>query len=182
MRIISGIYGGRTIKFPKSNLVRPTTDKVKESLFNYLAHTIDLDGIKVCDIYAGSGSLGLEALSRGAAGVHFVEKDFHVSKTLKENIDSLDAGIACKIFKMEALKFSKLSEHDEYDLILADPPFFKNDVHGVVSYLLDRRYLKGSGIMLVERSIQTKEEDAAAFKCEPFKKIGDSLIYQFIAK
>ncbi|MEW6196773.1 MAG: 16S rRNA (guanine(966)-N(2))-methyltransferase RsmD [Bacteroidota bacterium] len=180
MRIISGIYGGRTIKFPKSDLVRPTTDKVKESLFNYLAHSFDLNDIKVCDIYAGSGSLGLEALSRGAAEVHFVEKDFHVSKTLKENIDSLKAGDSCKIFKMEALKFSRLSEHDEYDLILADPPFFKNDIHDVVINLLGRKFLKQGGIILVERSIQTKDEDIAAFKFEPFKKIGDSLVYQFI--
>lgn len=181
MRIISGIYGGRTIKFPKSDLVRPTTDKVKESLFNYLLHSFDFEGIKVCDIYAGSGSLGLEALSRGASEIHFVEKDFHVSKTLKENIDSLCAGDACKIYKMEALKFSKIAEHEEYDLILADPPFFKNDIHNVVANLLSRKYLKENGILLVERSIQTQNVDEKEFKCEPFKKIGDSLIYKFIA-
>ncbi len=180
MRIISGKYGGRTIKFPKSDLVRPTTDKVKESIFNYLAHTFELEGIKVCDIYAGSGSLGLEALSRGASEIHFVEKDFHVLKTLKENIDSLDAGDFCKIYKMEALKFSKIVEHEKYDLILADPPFFKNDIHNVAANLLSRKYLKENGILLVERSIQTKDVDLREFNCEPFKKIGDSLIYKFI--
>ncbi len=178
MRIISGKFGGRTIKFPNSKLVRPTTDKVKESLFNYLVHSIDFDGIKVCDIYAGSGSLGLEALSRGADEVHFVEKDFHVAKTLEANIQSLGAHDGCKIFKMEAVKFSKIREHDVYDLILADPPFFKDDVHTLVDNLLERNYLGENGIMLIERSIQTQENDVKHFKNEPFKRIGDSLIYK----
>ncbi|KAF0153083.1 MAG: methyltransferase [Ignavibacteria bacterium] len=179
MRIIAGKFKGRIVKFPKSKLVRPTTDKTKESLFNYLVHSLDFDGIKVCDIYAGSGSLGLEALSRGAGKVHFVEKDFHVSKMLEENIVSLDAKNDCKIFRMEAVKFSKINEHDTYDLILADPPFFKFDIHDTVKNLLGRNYLNENGAILVERSIQTKKEDEDAFKIEAFKKIGDSLIYQF---
>lgn len=181
MRIISGRFGGRTVKFPNSKLVRPTTDKVKESLFNYLVNSMEFDGIKVCDIYAGSGSLGLEALSRGAGEVHFVEKDFHVAKTLESNIDSLGAKDECRIFRMEAVKFSKISEHDKYDLILADPPFFKHDIHSVVENLLERNYLAENGIILIERSIQTKDTDMEHFAREPFKKIGDSLIYLFEA-
>lgn len=179
MRIIAGRYKGRTVKFPKSNLVRPTTDKVKESLFNYLVHSINLDGIKVCDLYAGSGSLGLEALSRGAGQVHFVEKDFRVSQMLTENIKSLEAEEDCKIYRMESIRFCKMSEHDRYGLILADPPFFKNDIHGVVKNLLANKFLEDNGLMIVERSIQTKDEDMNAFGCEPFRKMGDSLIYQF---
>lgn len=178
MRIIAGKFKGRTVKFPKSKLVRPTTDKTKESLFNYLVHSIDIDGIKVCDVYAGSGSLGLEALSRGAGEVHFVEKDFHVSKMLEENIISLDVKNECKIFRMEAVKFSKLSEHDNYDLILADPPFFKFDIHDAVKLMLDRNYLSDNGLIIIERSVQTKKEDEEAFGLEAFKKIGDSLIYK----
>ena len=179
MRIIAGKYKGRTIKFPNSKLVRPTTDKNKESIFNYLVHSIDFDGIKVCDIYAGSGSLGLEALSRGADVVHFVEKDFHVSKMLQENISSLDAEDSCKVFRMEAIRFSKMTEHERYDLILADPPFFKDDIHLVVKNILEKNFLHEDGLLLVERSIQTKKEDQEAFNMEPFKRLGDSLIYQF---
>ena len=179
MRIITGKFKGRTVKFPKSNLVRPTTDKTKESLFNYLVHSMDFDGIKVCDIYAGSGSLGLEALSRGAGQVHFVEKDFHVSKMLEENINSLNAKSECKIFRMEAVKFSKLAEHDSYDLILADPPFFKFDIHDAVKNLIEKKFLNPEGVLLIERSIQTKKEDEQALGFEAFKKIGDSLIYLF---
>ncbi len=179
MRIIAGKFKGRTIKFPNSKLVRPTTDKTKESIFNYLVHSIDFGGIKVCDIYAGSGSLGLEALSRGAYAVHFIEKDFHVSKMLQENISSLEAEDSCKVYRMDAVRFSKMTDHEKYDLILADPPFFKNDIHQVVKNILEKDFLNEDGLLLVERSIQTKKEDEEAFKIEPFKRLGDSLIYQF---
>lgn len=179
MRIIGGKYGGRIIKFPNSKLVRPTTDKVKESLFNYLSNQINFDGIKVCDIYAGSGSLGLEALSRGAEIVHFVEKNFFVAKVLMENIESLNVEDRCKIYKTDAIKFSKMKNHEVYDLILADPPFFRYDIYIVVENLLKRNYLKENGIILIERSIQTKQKDVENFRVEPFKKIGDSLIYLF---
>jgi 16S rRNA (guanine966-N2)-methyltransferase len=152
---------------------------MKESIFNYLIHSTDFDGIKVCDIYAGSGSLGLEALSRGAGVVHFVEKDFHVSKMLQENISSLESEDSCKIFRMDAVRFSKMTDHEKYDMILADPPFFKDDIHQVVKNILEKSFLNEDGLMIIERSIQTKKEDQEAFKIEPFKRMGDSLIYQF---
>ncbi len=179
MRIISGSLKGRTVKFPKSKLVRPTTDKVKESLFNILNNQIDFDGITACDLYAGSGSLGLETISRGAGEVHFVEKNYHVYKVLMENISSLDVDNDCKVFRMESVKFSSMAEHIKYDLILADPPFFKDDIYLVVDNLLKRDYLTDAGMIIIERSIQTKKEDEAAFKVEAFKRMGDSLIYKF---
>lgn len=179
MRIISGSLKGRTVKFPKSKLVRPTTDKVKESLFNILNNQIDFDGITACDLYAGSGSLGLETISRGAGKVHFVEKNYHVYKVLMENISSLDVDNDCKVFRMESVKFSSMAEHIKYDLILADPPFFKDDIYLVVDNLLKRDYLTDAGMIIIERSIQTKKEDEAAFKVEAFKRMGDSLIYKF---
>lgn len=179
MRIIAGEYRGRRIKFPKSNLVRPTTDKNKEAIFNMLRQYVDFEGILMCDIYAGSGSLGLETLSRGADKVHFVEKDFKVQKVLNENIESLDASIYCKIFKMEALRFSKSKDHIKYDLIIADPPFFKHDIHEAYKNLLENNFLTEEGVLVIERSIQTKDIDEEAFGCEAIKRLGDSLIYIF---
>ena len=72
-----------------------------------------------------------------------------------------------------------MTDHEKYDLILADPPFFKNDIHLVVKNILEKKFLNDDGLIIVERSIQTKKEDEAAFKIEPFKRLGDSLIYQF---
>ncbi|NOX16854.1 MAG: 16S rRNA (guanine(966)-N(2))-methyltransferase RsmD [Chlorobi bacterium] len=179
MRIIAGEFGGRIIKMPSSKYTRPTTDKMKESLFNYLNNIIDFEGIKVCDIYAGSGALGLEALSRGASLVHFVEKNFPVFKVLSENIKSLKAENFTKIFKMNAVRYTSLPEQEKFELILADPPFFKDDIHKVVENILENKLLTGDGLLIVERSIQTKEKDMENFGKEPFKKMGDSLIYRF---
>ena len=179
MRIIAGRYRGHPVKFPKSKLVRPTTDKNKEAIFNMLKRYVFFDGIKVCDIYAGSGSLGLEALSRGATEVHFVEKDFKVQKMLMENIKSLKATEVCKVFKMEAVRFSKLKEHEKYDLIIADPPFFKHDIHDVFKNILNNNFLEKDGVFLIERSVQTKDLDEKAFGQKAIKRLGDSLIYIF---
>lgn len=179
MRIITGKYGGRLIKMPKSKLVRPTTDKTKESIFNYLNNLIDFNSLKVCDMYAGSGSLGLEALSRGASEVHFIEKNFQVYKNLLENIKLLNAENSAKIFKMTCTKFSATTKN-QYDLILADPPFFHDDIHQVVENIKLNGLLNDGGILIIERSVQTEEKDVQHFGTIPFKKLGDSLIYKFI--
>jgi 16S rRNA (guanine966-N2)-methyltransferase len=178
MRIISGKFKGRFIKVPDSKLIRPTTDRVRETLFNLLNNKIDFNDIKVLDIYAGSGSLGLECISRGAGEVHFVEKNFLIYKNLQENINSLDAGTECRIFKMEALRFSQISDHDKYDLILADPPFFTDDIYKVVDNFKSNKYLNDSGFIIIERSIQTKAKDITHLNAEPFKIIGDTCLYE----
>ena len=178
LRIISGIFKGRFIKVPDSKLIRPTTDRVRETLFNLLNNKFDLDGAKVLDIYAGSGSLGLECMSRGAGEIHFVEKNFQIYKNLQENINSLEVETKCRIFKMEALKFAQISDHDKYDLILADPPFFKDDIYKVVENLKQNDFLNNSGIIIIERSIQTKDKDSENLETEPFKIIGDTCLYE----
>ncbi|MGE5680648.1 MAG: 16S rRNA (guanine(966)-N(2))-methyltransferase RsmD [Bacillota bacterium] len=180
MRIISGILKGRTLKVPSTKFTRPTTDRVRETLFNLLNNQIDFEGIKVLDIYAGSGSLGLECFSRGASEVHFIEKNFPIYKVLQSNIDSLNYEINYKIFKMEALRFSTMSNHETYDLILADPPFFKDDIHIVAGNLLKNNFLNKEGILIIERSVQTREKDIEGFGIEPFKKIGDTFLYSFV--
>lgn len=177
MRIISGEAKGRHIFVPKSDLIRPTTDRVRETLFNLLNNRISFEGMRILDLYAGSGSLGLECISRGAAEVNFVEMNFAIKKNLERNIDLLNAGGKCKIFKMSALNFSRLLDNAGYDLILADPPFFKDDIYKVVENLLANKFLNSESEIIVERSIQTKEKDIENFKIEPFKKIGDTCLY-----
>jgi len=179
MRIISGKFKGRILKVPNSKLIRPTTDRTKEALFNYLSNFIDFNGIVVCDLYAGSGSLGFEALSRGVLNVHFVEKNYIIYKTIHQNIININVEDECKIFKMSAIRFSNRLEHEKYNLIFADPPFFRDDIYQVVAALLKNNFLEDNGLIIVERSIQTKEKDIINFSMEPFKRIGDSLIYQF---
>lgn len=177
MRVIAGKLKGRNIKVPKSKLVRPTTDRNKEAIFNYLNNQLYFDGIKALDIYAGSGALGLEMYSRGADEVHFVEQNFVIYKNLLNTLSEFRIDEFTKVFKMSAIKFANLKEHEKYDLIIADPPFFKDDIHLVSKAILENNFLTDEGIFLIERSIQTQEKDVKNFGIEPFKKLGDSLIY-----
>lgn len=178
MRIISGKFKGRFIKVPQSDKIRPTTDRVRETLFNLLNNKISFEDIVVLDIYSGSGSLGLECISRGASEVHFIEKDFFIYNNLLENIKSLEVEDKCKVFKSDAVRFTNKKSKLKYDLILADPPFFKDDIYQVVENLKNNTYLKHEGIMIIERSIQTKEKDILNFQIEPFKIIGDACLYE----
>jgi len=178
LRITSGELKGRFINVPKSDLIRPTTERVRETIFNILSNKISFDGIKVLDLYAGSGALGFECLSKGADEIHFVEKNSVIYRNLEENIHSLQAGDRCKIFKMPAIKFSLMRPSIEYDLILADPPFFKDDIYNVVGNILDNKYLRTNCFMIIERSIQTKQKDVENLRIEPFKIIGDACLYE----
>ena len=178
MRIISGEFKGRLINVPKSDLIRPTTDRVRETLFNLISNNFDFNDIKVLDMYAGSGSLGLECYSRGASVVQFVEKDYKIYKNLLDNIKKLNGTGICRVRKLPAIKFAHSPAEATYDLILADPPFFKDDIYKVVNELLKNGYFHKETIMIIERSIQTKEKDTANFNSDPFRIIGDTCLYK----
>ncbi len=178
MRIISGEFKGRLIYVPQSKDIRPTTDRVRETLFNLLNNKLDFSGLKVLDLYSGSGSLGLECLSRGAEEIHFVERNLFIYKNLINNIASLNVEDKCSVYKMEAVKYSYGGISKGYDLIIADPPFFKDDIYKVVGNLIKNDFLNDNGFIIVERSIQTKEKDTVNFKVQPFKIIGDACLYE----
>jgi 16S rRNA (guanine966-N2)-methyltransferase len=178
LRLTAGELKGRFINVPKSHLVRPTTERVRETIFNILTNKLSFDGIKILDIYSGSGALGFECISRGADEVHFVEKNQVIYRYLEQNIKLLNLETKCKIFKMPAIKFSSLNKDTVYDLILADPPFFKDDIYNVVANIFFNKYLRSGSLMIIERSIQTKLKDIENFKVEPFKIIGDACLYE----
>jgi 16S rRNA (guanine966-N2)-methyltransferase len=113
MRVVAGRYGGRTLKAPKGRGVRPTADRVREALFSILG---PLDGLSVLDLFAGTGALGIEALSRGAAACVFVDVD---TRPVTANLEAL--GIDADVRRGEAL--SALRAGDQYDLVLLDPPY-----------------------------------------------------------
>ena len=113
MRVVAGIYGGRTLKAPRGQGVRPTADRVREALFSILG---PLDGARVLDLFAGTGALGIEALSRGAASCVFVDVD---TRPVRANLEVL--GIDAEVRRGQAL--SALKPDDQYDLVLLDPPY-----------------------------------------------------------
>ncbi len=122
MRIIAGTFRGRILAAPRDRSVRPTTDRVKQSIFDILATRIDLEGIEVLDLFSGSGSLGLEALSRGAATATFVDTSRDSLSLLDVNIRSLGLEHRANVHQAEVFWFLK-NLHHPYDLVFADPPF-----------------------------------------------------------
>jgi 16S rRNA (guanine966-N2)-methyltransferase len=123
MRIIAGEWRGRQIAAPKGDAVRPTLDRVREAWMS-MVHT-SLPEARVLDLFAGSGALGLEALSRGAASVDFVENDPRTFRVLKENLESLGAGARGILHRESATAFLDRASLT-YDVAFADPPYRKN--------------------------------------------------------
>jgi 16S rRNA (guanine966-N2)-methyltransferase len=113
MRVVAGRYGGRTLKAPRGGDVRPTADRVREALFSILG---PVDGLAVLDLFAGTGALGIEAISRGAASCVFVDVD---TRPVRTNLEAL--GIDAEVRRGQAL--SALRAGDHYDLVLLDPPY-----------------------------------------------------------
>ncbi len=121
MRVIAGMYGGRTLKAPPGAATRPTSDRVREALFSILADRVG--GARVLDLFAGSGALGLEALSRGADSVTFVDDAAPAIRAVKANLAALDA--AATVRQTDALRFLAAASGNgaQYDLIFLDPPY-----------------------------------------------------------
>ena len=121
MRIVAGEWRGRRIKAPADDRVRPTADRVREAWMSIVNPW--LLGARVLDLFAGSGALGLEALSRGADSTDFVELNAKSLRTLRENIETLDAGDRATVHRSDAVKFVQTLEADRYDVAFADPPY-----------------------------------------------------------
>ena len=128
MRIISGQYKKKKLLLPDQNITRPLRDYVKESIFNYLLHNKDInfnfENSIILDIFSGSGSFGIECLSRGSAKVFFVEKNTKAIEVLEKNISSINSKDKCKIINKDILHID-LSNllHTKVNLIFLDPPF-----------------------------------------------------------
>ena len=126
MRVIAGQVHGRRLKAPRGMATRPTSARVRESIFSRLAARLDFDGLKVLDIFAGSGALGIEALSRGAASAVFVERDARAAGAIRANLGELglgdDEAIVVQAPLSAALRTAR-ERGDAYDLVFLDPPY-----------------------------------------------------------
>lgn len=131
LRIVAGQFGGRRLVMPKDARVRPTADRVREAWMSILG--AELVGARVLDLYAGSGALGLEALSRGAASVSFVELNPPSLRALAENIAALGVEDAATVHRGDALRFVERLTGAEFDLVLADPPYTTGQAARLVS-------------------------------------------------
>lgn len=127
MRIVGGEFRGRTLATPKSNAIRPTIDRTRESLFNILTHAHPgiLDGTRVLDLFAGTGAVGIEALSRGCRAALFVENSVEGRSLLWENIDALGLHGRARILRRDATQLGSANTVEPFNFVFADPPYGK---------------------------------------------------------
>jgi len=156
MRIIAGVWRGRKLVAPAGRETRPTADRTRETLFSMLASRLgSFDGLRVADLYAGSGALGLEALSRGAAHATFVENDRAAIKAIEANAASLGASDRAAI---RATSAAALPRGDPFDLVFADPPYAAGSGKAVAETVAKAGWLTEGGWMAIE----TQRGDAVA--------------------
>jgi 16S rRNA (guanine966-N2)-methyltransferase len=157
-RIIAGTHGGRRLTAPAGIRTRPTSDRVREALFSSLATMTALSGARFADLYAGSGAVGLEALSRGASHALLVESEPRAAQVIRGNIVTLGLGGAARLVTGTVRKVvSSPPEGDPYDVVFADPPYAATDreLLEVQRGLLDNGWLVPDGVLVVERSTRT---------------------------
>jgi len=149
-RIIAGRFRGRKLEVPAGRTVRPTTDRMRERVFSMLTHGRypDMHGARVADLFAGTGALGLEALSRGAEHVTFVEKSAPSIACLKKNISALKAENACNILQVSARSLPSTGE--AYDFIFMDPPYHQGLVEPALESLIGQDWLSEDGVIVCE--------------------------------
>lgn len=176
-RIVAGLAGGRRLRVPPSG-TRPTSDRVREALFSMIDARMDLQGISVLDLYAGSGALGLEALSRGASHVVLVESDAAAARVVASNIEATALpGATVRRSSVESVVGSQADR--EFDLVLADPPYSVEDaaVADMLIALRDNGWVGDGSLVVVERSSRSPETSwPDGFEGRKGKKYGEARI------
>ncbi|WP_280402100.1 16S rRNA (guanine(966)-N(2))-methyltransferase RsmD [Nocardia carnea] len=176
-RIVAGTAGGRRLRVPPAG-TRPTSDRVREALFSSIEARMDLDGLRVLDLYAGSGALGLEALSRGAADALLVESDRRAAAVLRGNI--ADLGLPAAQVRVGAVaQVLAQAGAGEFDLVFADPPYELPTaaVEGDIGALAAHGWLAEDALLLVERSARSAEIGwPPGFAARAAKRYGETRI------
>lgn len=147
MRIISGKYKGKNLIVPKGLPVRPTTDYAKESLFNILNNTISFRELNILELFAGTGNIGFEFMSRGAKSITSVDLDFKCIQFIKKM--NKEIGIEGRVIRSEAIRFVK-SNKDKYNLIYADPPYEIDNLLLLPDVIFDKGLLQEEGLLIIE--------------------------------
>jgi 16S rRNA (guanine(966)-N(2))-methyltransferase RsmD len=164
MRIIAGQFGSRQLKGTPPPGLRPTSDKLRETLFNILGPTID--GCDFLDACAGMGGVGIEAISRGARFVHFVDSSRKATAIIRENLATLKVSTGYRIHETELRKAIRDFERDgaAFDIVFLDPPYDREDLYTMaLEFFGTRPLLKEEGILVMEHSKRQEPPDSAGF-------------------
>lgn len=156
MRVVGGRFRGRALAPPASETTRPTSDRVREAMFNILAHGIEdftIEGIRVLDLFAGTGALGVEALSRGAAFCMFVDDDADARGAIRTNVDNFGLTGVTKIFRRDATGLGDAGKYGGFDLLFADPPYGKGLAERALASAAAGGWLTPGAIVVVEERL-----------------------------
>ena len=174
MRIVAGTLRGRAIAAPKHDGLRPTSDRVRESLFNILEHGIegfDLEGARVIDLFAGTGALGIEALSRGAAFCLFVDTSAEARALVRSNVEAFGLTGVTRIFRRDSTSLGPLGTLQPFTLAFLDPPYGQGLGERALAALTEGGWLKPGAIVVVE-----ERKDSEVPISSPFEEI-DRRVY-----
>jgi 16S rRNA (guanine966-N2)-methyltransferase len=158
MRVVGGKLRGRALAAPKSQAIRPTADRLRESLFNILVHSFDdpVTGARVLDLFAGTGALGIEALSRDATFALFVEEDAEARALIRENVAALGLGGSSRIFRRDATELGEAHPVAPFSLAFLDPPYGQNLAGPALAAARSGGWLTPSALIVVEEATKTQ--------------------------
>jgi 16S rRNA (guanine966-N2)-methyltransferase len=177
MRVVAGRFRGRALQAPDDMAIRPTSDRVRESMFNILAHGIpdfSLDGARVIDLFAGTGALGIEAVSRGAAYCLFVEEAPDARALIRKNVEALGLTGETRIFRRDATDLGPAGNMEAYALAFLDPPYGKGLGEKALASLAEGNWLKPGAICVFEERVGTTVSISPAFECLDTRTYGDT--------
>ena len=181
MRVTGGIFGGRVLAAPRDARVRPTSDKVRQAIFNILLHNdfgLTLEGARVADLFAGTGALGIEALSHGASFCLFVDDNAESRALIRENVEALSLTGASKIWRRDATGLGAMSacSGGPFELVFLDPPYRKNLIAPALDCLRDGGWLVDRAILVAETAEDEIVPPADGFRSLDERVYGDTRV------
>ena len=176
MRIVAGRWRGRPIEAPKNRDIRPTTDRARETLFNILEHDPDtrLEGARVLDLFAGTGALGFEALSRGAVSCLFVETGVEGRALIRRTIDAFGCGGVARLHKRDATRLGDAGPLPPHDIAFLDPPYGKGLGERALTSARDGGWLAKNATVVLEESAASEIVWPAGFEPSGDRVVGDT--------
>jgi 16S rRNA (guanine966-N2)-methyltransferase len=154
MRIVGGRFRGRALSGPRSDAIRPTSDRLRETIFNVLAHAYGdpVAGARVLDLFAGTGAMGLEALSRGAAFALFVDDGAQARGLIRANVEALGVGGQSRLFRRDATRMGKAAPNEPFSLVFCDPPYGRDLAPRALVSCAEGGWLLPSALVVVEEA------------------------------
>lgn len=178
MRIVGGEFRGRPLAAPRTQAIRPTTDRTREAVFNVLEHRFDdrLDGARVLDLFAGTGALGLEAVSRGASHALFVEEGVEGRGLIRSNVEALGLTGRTRLLRRDATDLGAVGTLAPFDVVFADPPYGKRLGEAALASTLDGGWLNPDALAVVEEAVGSPFQPPPAFRQIDERRYGDTVI------